>query len=251
VIGHAAHLLPTQGPIGVFIHHNTLHAFQHLPFEEAVVEAARKFGAEPFLTEARYQYEVRRGRIRIADIEAVLNDEADEPIWPRTLSRRELRRAIIWPGRRPFSPDNIEWLIEEKGVLERLRDDLAPTVTEAIRGGSLEEESQLAHNLSLGLLPTVGQKVKPQSLPPVRPAEGLKRLTGIDLDQIIHPLLIRLAAVYLDQGQSYWPMPRRPPRASMTQFEACMAGMGSTASCLRNDTFADSRRSSGIRACRA
>jgi uncharacterized protein YbcC (UPF0753/DUF2309 family) len=208
VIGHAAHLLPTQGPIGVFIHHNTLHAFQHLPFEEAVIEAARKFGAEPFLPEARYQYEVRRGRIRIADIEAVLNGEADEPIWPRTLSRRELRRALIWPGLRPFSPDNIEWQIEEEGVLERLRDDLAPTVTEAIRGGSAEEESQLAHNLFSACCRRLAKKVKPQSLPPVRPAEGLKRLTGIDLDQIIHPLLIRLAAVYLDQGQSYWPMPR-------------------------------------------
>lgn len=60
IVDQAAHLLPSQGPIGVFIHHNTLHAFQHLPFEEAVVEASKKFGAEPFLTEARYRSEVKR-----------------------------------------------------------------------------------------------------------------------------------------------------------------------------------------------
>ena len=46
VLEHAAHLLPTQGPIGVFIHHNTLHAFEGEPFEKALIRAAAMFDAE-------------------------------------------------------------------------------------------------------------------------------------------------------------------------------------------------------------
>ena len=49
VIDHIGHLLPAQGPIGVFVHHNTLHAFQHLPFHEAVVEAQRRLEVRGYL----------------------------------------------------------------------------------------------------------------------------------------------------------------------------------------------------------
>ena len=39
LIADAARFLPSQGPIDVFIHHNTLHAFESLPFHDAVAVA--------------------------------------------------------------------------------------------------------------------------------------------------------------------------------------------------------------------
>ena len=63
VVVRAAHFLPTQGPIGGFVHHNTLHSLQHKVFEDAVVEGAQLFDAEPFLSEVAYQSERRRQRI--------------------------------------------------------------------------------------------------------------------------------------------------------------------------------------------
>src|SRR5262245_4530833 len=93
----ASHLLPKQGPIGVFVHHTTLHAFQHLGFEQAVLEAAQLFGAEPYMSEAAYRAELARGRIQFADIDAVLDSEPEALVFPR-LTRGSLRRAMITPG---------------------------------------------------------------------------------------------------------------------------------------------------------
>lgn len=51
IIEHAAHLLPARGPITVFIHHNTLLAFEDLPFDPGV----RK---RPYLPEEKFRREV-------------------------------------------------------------------------------------------------------------------------------------------------------------------------------------------------
>src|SRR5690348_14103228 len=91
-----AHLLPAQGPIGVFVHHNTLHAFEHLPFEEAVIHAGQLFGSEPYMSESAYRSELARGRIQLVDVDAALDREPDCPIFAR-LSRGSLRRAMITP----------------------------------------------------------------------------------------------------------------------------------------------------------
>src|SRR4051794_5546475 len=85
VIEHASHLLPAQGPITVFIHHNTLHAFEDLPFPEAVKKGAQVFGCQPYLTEDRYRDALTRGRIRFDGLREVLEEDlgaagAAEPV---------------------------------------------------------------------------------------------------------------------------------------------------------------------------
>ena len=63
-IDHISHWLPTQGPIKDFIHHNTLHAVQHLPFHEGVALAGKMFGARSYLPTTHYQKMYRQGRIK-------------------------------------------------------------------------------------------------------------------------------------------------------------------------------------------
>jgi hypothetical protein len=74
-VARAAPYLPAQGPITAFVHHNPLHAFEDLPFEQAVEEAAVLYGCEPYLDEERYREELEHGRIRPRDLQAVLAEE--------------------------------------------------------------------------------------------------------------------------------------------------------------------------------
>ena len=175
-VQHAAHLLPRQGPIGVFVHHNTLHAFQHLPFEEAVIEASHLFGAEPYMSEAAYRAELARGRIQLVDIDAALDSEPDALVFAR-LSRGSLRRAMITPGVREFDAATILWRTEQGDLANDFRRPALRALFDACFARVIAHEEEPA-------------------LP--RP-----------VDEIIHPWLIRLCAVFLDQGTAYWPMPHR------------------------------------------
>src|SRR5687767_7418601 len=94
----ARHILPDQGPIGVFIHHNTLHAFQHLRFHDAVQEAASLTGARPYLDLHEFRAAFHSGRIDDADlatvIRAYLGPSAEDEIIP-ALTRFQLWRHVM------------------------------------------------------------------------------------------------------------------------------------------------------------
>ena len=176
LVEDAAHLLPVQGPIGVFVHHNTLHAFEHRTFEEAVIEAAQLFGAEPYMSEAAYRAELARGRIELVDVDAVLDQEPDFLIFSR-LSRGSLRRAMITPGVREFDAATVVWRTEQGDLAKDFRRPALRALFDACLARAVAHEEE-----------------------PAQPRP---------IDEIIHPWLIRLCSVFLDQGTAYWPMPNR------------------------------------------
>jgi uncharacterized protein YbcC (UPF0753/DUF2309 family) len=126
-IEHASHMLPAQGPINVFIHHNTLHAFEDLPFEQAVVEGGKIFGCEPYLTEERFRNKLKLGRIREVDLREVLQRDLgprQHEVVALQTSRIDMRMAMLkFPLRVARRPE-LRWFIAETDALRQFRGDV-------------------------------------------------------------------------------------------------------------------------------
>jgi uncharacterized protein YbcC (UPF0753/DUF2309 family) len=135
LIDHAAHLLPAQGPITVFIHHNTLHAFEDLPFDEAVKKGGRVFGCHPFLTEDRYREALGRGRVRFADLRAVLVEDLGERAaapMPGRGTRLDLRLAMLQYPLMTGPTEELVWFVAETDALRRVRADVSAAARAAL-----------------------------------------------------------------------------------------------------------------------
>lgn len=124
LIERAARHLPTQGPITVFVHHNTLRSLEDLPFDEAVLEGAAIYGCQPYLTEEVFREELARGRILPEDLsEALLDDLGDDA--DRLIgfmgTRHHLRLAMLEHPLRLGGDAELRWLIAETDALKRFR----------------------------------------------------------------------------------------------------------------------------------
>ena len=80
------HFLPAQAPLKDFIHHNTLHAFQHDHFLDGLNKAHEIFGYKVFLTIQEYRALFKEGKINPACLDRVLNEQkTDDTIFWRSL----------------------------------------------------------------------------------------------------------------------------------------------------------------------
>ncbi|MCA9052398.1 MAG: DUF2309 domain-containing protein [Planctomycetaceae bacterium] len=132
-IEHAAHLLPSQGPITVFVHHNTLHAFEDLGFDEGVKVGGRLYECHAYLPESQYRRALESGRIRVADLEAVLHDDlgnSGDFLVHGKCSRHALRLAMLRYPLLSGDVAELRWFIAETDALRCFRSEVETSVRE-------------------------------------------------------------------------------------------------------------------------
>ena len=214
-VAWAHRILPDQGPIGVFIHHNTLHAFQHLPFHEGVQEGARVLGARPYLDLHEYREALATGRIESQDVEGALaralGARASGPL-PLGLTRQALWRALL-----------VDVVEEEDEAGLAFRRSLGPV-------GLPGERLLDAAAARLARTPR-GEAPEPPDVR--RHRDALVALGAPDSDVAVHAELVRLASVFLDHGQAIAAMPHRDEGFLRAVGHLCAAGAAEPAACAR------------------
>lgn len=150
------HVLPGQPPIRDFVHHNTLHGFQHLPFPQALAEAQTATGVLAYLPEDRFRSLLAEGRITAEDLKCALRDVAgiDPSEVLLTVPRGPIRRmdaqlAVLAHSIRPVTTAQLRWLARERRALASFQADVSgdarqKLVEEASRHGIVPEVAAIA-----------------------------------------------------------------------------------------------------------
>src|SRR5688572_735925 len=74
VLHELKHYLPSQTPLKDFIHHNSLHAFQHLKFYNAIFKASKIFGYQVTLQLEEFRQLYKIGRIKNDILDKIIGD---------------------------------------------------------------------------------------------------------------------------------------------------------------------------------
>lgn len=232
ILDEVREVLPTQGPIDVFIHHNTLHAFENLPFEDAVEEAAKVYGAEAFLPEQRYLDYFRSGRIKKDDLRAVIAEVVSDSPSSAGVSFRDLVQHFLEVTPPVEGFQEVKWLLREsREAVKTQRLDSSLLVQWLTTHGACLNRRDALHTLNfeaaesleaiLAGIPRSQDVVKHErtilwaaSLLAVAEAWTSDERPASDdreriLEEMIHPVMIRFCEEYLDLGFSNQVMPDR------------------------------------------
>jgi len=203
-IEHLTHILPAQAPIREFVHHNTLHGFQHLPFADALASVHALTGARMYWPEKRFRAAYAAGRIDAGDLQAAFAELGlsglDEEIAAGCTRRDVLLASLLTPAEAPTASRQ-GWLTREG-----MRDDLLFARATALTAGAAgtatgEDWPAVARQRWLALCARVGKEWTLRSL--------LHYLSGEDVLETVRSMLQRQLAAHLDLGVVAWRNPAR------------------------------------------
>jgi hypothetical protein len=232
-IHHLEHVLPSQASIRDFVHHNTLHGFQHLPFPEALAAASKTSGQRAWLPEEACRGFYRDGRIDDGDLDdaigkigqrdgidltAVLATVNGQPVCRRDV----MRIGLIYPLAPPPLA-RFRWLVEEMGVLRGAEElwtacldvfgiDHAFEHPESLLELSAREEQQqttyaTAQETFAEEVAALWDELRQKVGSGGTAAALIRELSDEDAFETVRPLLIRHIAAHLDQGLTPWHNP--------------------------------------------
>ncbi|WP_291993459.1 putative inorganic carbon transporter subunit DabA [Candidatus Accumulibacter sp. ACC003] len=187
-LAHLEHLLPAQAPLRDFVHHNTLHAFQQLPFAEACSAAARLTGARPWLAEDRCRRLFRQGRVTTADLDDALRQlaelRAEQPLCAtasRELCRGEVLQVALRYSPNELSAAQLRWQIDEQAAFARWSAELDEATQQRL-ARSAAADGLDEHAAVADLWAAACQLQPPAALVPERAKPTADGLAGVTAD---------------------------------------------------------------------
>ncbi|MGI9213287.1 MAG: putative inorganic carbon transporter subunit DabA, partial [Methylococcaceae bacterium] len=194
-VDHLDHLLPGQAPLLMFVHHNTLHGYQWLPFHEALSRYQALTGIRGYLPDQQFRHFFQTGRILLRDLLAEFVHHpslaAEEILLERDdlcIRRSDLYTIALLYGLDPLTSSELAWQIEEKGVLDQFQPDVPPEARHRYlnscrsnQPGASREECRSIQNLwqaCLGILQLEYHPLDP---------EALTDLASYPVEHLLHP----------------------------------------------------------------
>jgi uncharacterized protein len=239
---HLDHVLPAQAPILNFVHHNTIHGFQHLPFEQALAEFEVVTGIAGYLPEAQFRQFYKDARINDEDLFAALsaNSELNSEqivcqIADKIIYRKDLYRLALLFDFSEITKQQFEWYKNElkefesesasslwqtiiakldlpgfknlEGLHPEDLFDLSPEQAEswtALQNNNLTSQQRFQNHATQTLTDAIAKIGAEITL-----RGFVQQITGVDVLDLVRPQLIRFCASALDEGMAAWQLPER------------------------------------------
>jgi hypothetical protein len=170
-LAYSRKFLPEQGPLEYFVHHNTLHSFEHLNFFQALESAKSLYGAKTHKSFRWFNKRYRENRISEKDIETVIDQNL--PMFSDS-SKKLVRNLLNW---------------EESFHSEKTSIQKEKFLTD-IHWSSVEVSCQFH------ILETYWENIK-------------KTSNETYLKNTIKDIRIKFLAAFFDKGLAYWQMEDR------------------------------------------